>query len=387
MKSIKKKFEEQYGNTSIRSSEIMEELKKYRSMDISYSRVLSSMCTIPHPYAIEAHLMFLETNLGNPGISRGTKMLEDRVIAMLGKILHNENAVGYICSGGTEGNIQGIRAARNIHRKKDGNIVVPKSAHFSFDKVGDLLRLEVRKAGLDEEYRVDVSDVESLVDGNTIAIVGIAGTTELGQIDPIVELSEIAIEKEIELHVDAAFGGLVIPFMDNPYPFDFQNEGVSSITIDPHKMGMATIPAGGILFRDERYLRALEVKTPYLTSKAQYTLTGTRPGTGVASTYAALKKLGFEGIRRIVRKCMKNTRILLEEMVNLGFEPVIEPVMNVVAFKTDKAEKIRDELYKRGWVISTIREPKAIRFVIMPHVTEDVIKDFISELKDVLKVL
>ncbi len=365
----------------------MEELKKFREMDIPYSRVLSSMCTVPHPYAVKAHIMFLETNLGDPGIFKGTKMLEREVISMLGRILHNENAAGYICSGGTEANIQAIRAARNLHRKRNPNIVVPKSAHFSFDKIGDILCLEVRKAGLDKDYRVNLAEVESLIDDNTVAIVGIAGTTELGQIDPIVELSKIAVERGVELHVDAAFGGLVIPFMDDPYPFDFQNEGVSSITVDPHKMGMATIPAGGLLFKDERYLKALEVETPYLTSKAQYTLTGTRPGTGVASTYAVLKYLGFNGLREIVKQCLRNTKVLVEEMVNLGFEPVIEPVMNVVAFKTDKAEKIKSELYKRNWVISTIREPRAIRFVVMPHVTEEVIKDFISELREVLRIL
>jgi len=247
------------------------------------------------------------------------------------------------------------------------------------------LRVEIRRAGVDEEYKVDVGQVEDLMDENTAAIVGIAGTTELGQIDPIVELSKLAEEKQVELHVDAAFGGLVIPFMDDPYPFDFQNKGVSSITIDPHKMGMATIPAGGIIFRNETYLRALEVETPYLTSKTQFTLTGTRPGTGVASAYAVLKSLGFDGMKKVVERCLKNTRILVEEMRDLGFEPVIEPVMNVVSFRTDEAEKLKEELYRMKWVISTIREPKAIRFVVMPHVTEEVIKNFISDFRKVLR--
>ncbi len=348
------------------------------------------MCTTPHPLALKAHELFIETNLGDPGIFQGTKELEGLLLKILGEILHNPNVAGYISSGGTEANIQGIRAARNLMRNRienprEPNIVIPKSAHFSFEKIGDILGVEVRRASLDDYYRVDVAEVESLIDSNTVALVGIAGTTELGQIDPLVELSELAIERGIELHVDAAFGGLVIPFMDDPYPFDFQLEGVSSITIDPHKMGMATIPSGGILFRDERYLRALEVETPYLTTKTQYTLTGTRPGTGVASAFAVLYSLGFEGMKEIVRECMKNTRMLVEEMQSLGFEPVIEPIMNVVSFETKKAEKIKGELMKRRWVISTIRQPKAIRFVIMPHVSEEVIQNFITVFKKVLE--
>uniref|UniRef100_A0A7J2TIU4 Probable L-aspartate decarboxylase n=1 Tax=Archaeoglobus fulgidus TaxID=2234 RepID=A0A7J2TIU4_ARCFL len=364
--------------------DVLEELRKFREMDIPYSRVLSSMCTVPHEIAIKAHQMFINTNLGDPGIFPGTLELERRLIKMLGELLHCETPFGYICSGGTEANIQGIRSARNIKAKKEPNIVIPKTAHFSFEKICDILRVEVRRADVDEDYRVEVSEVERLMDENTVAIVGIAGTTELGQIDPIVELSKLAEERDVPMHVDAAFGGLVIPFLDDPYPFDFVNKGVTSITIDPHKMGMATIPAGGIIFREESFLKVLEVETPYLTTKMQFTLTGTRPGTGVASAYAVLKSLGFSGMREIVKRCLKNTRILMEEMMQLGFEPVIEPVMNVVAFKTEKAEEIKSELYKRGWVISTIRNPSAIRFVVMPHVTEEVIKNFISEFRKVI---
>lgn len=367
--------------------DVLRELEEFRKKDIPYSRVLSSMCTIPHPIAVEAHMMFIETNLGDPGIFRGTKELEVKLIRLLGKILHNPNASGYICSGGTEANIQAIRAFRNLKKVKNPNIVVPKSAHFSFDKVGDLLCVKVRKADLDSEYRVDLTSVESLIDDRTIGIVGIAGTTELGQIDPIEELSKIAIENDIYLHVDAAFGGLVIPFMDRKVRFDFELEGVSSITVDPHKMGMATIPAGGLLFRDGSYLKALEVRTPYLTSKSQFTLTGTRPGTGVASAYAVLKHLGYEGMREIIRHCLRITNILVEEMEPLGFEPVIKPIMNVVCFRTDEAEKIRRELMRRGWVISVTSNPRAIRIVVMPHVTEDVVLNFISELRKVLSYI
>ncbi|AEA46311.1 tyrosine decarboxylase MfnA [Archaeoglobus veneficus] len=368
---------------------VLSELEKFRAEDIPYSRVLSSMCTTPLPIALKAHELFIETNLGDPGIFAGTWKLEQKLIKMLGELLHNPNAKGYICSGGTEANIQAIRAARNVIRRERKidrpNIVVPESAHFSFEKIGDILGVEVRRAKLDEEFKVDVASVESLVDENTVGIAGIAGTTELGQIDPIDELSKLALQLGVPLHVDAAFGGFVIPFMNKPYPFDFELEGVTSITIDPHKMGMATIPAGGILFRDEKFLNALIVETPYLTSRYQYTLTGTRPGTGVASAYAVLKHLGYKGMKQIVDECMRMTALLVEEMTSLGFEPVIEPVMNVVCFKTEKAEKIKEELYRRRWVISTIKNPRAIRLVVMPHVTEEVVKGFISELKSVLR--
>ena len=89
-------------------------------------------------------------------------------------------------------------------------------------------------------------------------------------------------------------------------------------------------------------------------------------------------------MKEIVDECIKNTKILVEEMRVLGFEPVVEPVMNVVSFHTDNPEDHKEELYRRRWVISTIRNPKAIRMVIMPHVTEEVIKEFISDFKKII---
>ncbi len=362
---------------------VLEELSEIRDKDIPYSRVLSSMCTVPHPIAVEAHKMFLETNLGDPGIFLGTVELEEKLISILGDILHNPNASGYICSGGTEANIQAIRAAKNINKGK--HIIVPRSAHFSFEKVANMLGLEIRKAKLNERFEVDTSHVEKLLDQDTASIVGVAGTTEMGQIDPIEDLSDIAVEKGVPLHVDAAFGGLIIPFMDQAIPFDFQLKGVTSITIDPHKMGMATIPSGGIFFRDESYINALAIETPYLTSQRQITLTGTRPGTGVASAYAVLKHLGKEGMKDLVEKCLHTTRLLVKEMKQLGFEPIIDPPMNVACFGTENCEKIKEELYKKRWIVSTIREPRAIRLIVMPHVDEETIESFISDLKIILK--
>jgi len=72
-----------------------------------------------------------------------------------------------------------------------------------------------------------------LVDERTVALVGIAGTTEFGQVDPIEGLAKIALERKIHLHVDAAFGGFVLPFLEGDWRWDFRVPGVSSITIDP----------------------------------------------------------------------------------------------------------------------------------------------------------
>ena len=361
--------------------EVLAELEEFKSQDLSYKRILSSMCTDPHPIATIAHKLFLEANLGDPGLFPGAKAIEDRTISMLADLLGDSSASGYLTTGGTESNIQAIRAFRNASRKDGGNIVVPQSAHFSFDKIGDLLSLEVKKAALDEEFRADPYSVEDLIDDKTIGIVGIAGTTEYGQIDRIEDLAKIAVEKDLFLHVDAAFGGFVIPFLDSHAPFDLSVDGVSSIAIDPHKMGMSTIPSGGILFEDERLLDFLSTPTPYLTSKNQFSLTGTRSGATAASTYAVMKYLGFGGFKQIVDRCISMTAKIMEVAASFGIKPPVDPDMNVLTLDVENLSGVVAALERSGWKVSVTRDG-FMRLVIMPHLTEPIIDEFLSDLKD-----
>jgi len=371
--------------TGMAESEVLDILRRIKEKDVPFERILSSMCTMPHPLAIKAHTEFIETNLGDPTIFPGTKELEGGIIAMLGSLLHAPNAHGYITTGGTESNIQALRAARNLSGKTHPNVIVPESAHFSFDKAADVLGIGLRKASLDEQLRVDSASVEALIDENTIALVGIAGTTEFGQIDPIDTLAEIALSHDLFLHVDAAFGGLVIPFLGEEYPFDFKVQGVSSMTVDPHKMGASTIPSSAILFRDRACLDALTISTPYLASRAQHTLAGTRTGASIAATYAVFKHLGRSGYKRIVTRCMNFVSMIEKEAADMGIHPVIQPVTNVIALRVNSPEEVASNLRERNWYVSTTVSPKSLRLVIMPHITEEILNTFLADLKDVMR--
>ncbi|HML25519.1 MAG TPA: pyridoxal-dependent decarboxylase, partial [Methanomethylovorans sp.] len=157
------------------------------------------------------------------------------------------------------------------------------------------------------------------------------------------------------------------------------------IAIDPHKMGMSTIPSGALLFREEKMMDSLRVDTPYLTISSQCTLTGTRSGASVAGTYAVMRYLGKEGYRQIVDRCMKLTHLLLEEVKKIGVNPVIDPLMNIVALSVSEPKKIRKELATQfGWQVSITKHPSSIRLVVMPHMTEENIIAFVQDLKTVL---
>jgi len=361
--------------------EVLSLLTKARQKDTSYDRVLSAMCTKPHAIAIKAHMQFISSNMGDFGLFPGTKELEEEVIRMMGSMLGDGNACGYLTTGGTESNIQAIRTARNIKKRRHPNMIVPDSAHFSFDKIADLLGIEIRKASLDRKFKVDIDSMAHLIDKNTIALVGIAGSTEFGQIDPIDKLAGLALSNDLFLHVDAAFGGFVIPFLEKKYDFDFSVKGVTSITSDPHKMGMSTIPAGGLLFKDEACLFPLEIDTPYLTIRKQHSLAGTRSGAAVAATYAVMKHLGQDGYRNIVKNCMKMTDMLVMGTRKLGLDPLIEPVMNIVALDVPELDEVRKKLRAKGWITSITRNPRAMRIIVMPHLNEMSIELFISDLE------
>lgn len=368
-------------------------LKGAKSEDTDYYRVLSSMCTHPHRIASEAHRLFIEANLGDLGLFSGTHGLENEVIKMLGELLHAPQACGYLTTGGTESNIQAVRAMKNlgVARRpyiKNPNIVVPESAHFSFDKVANMLEVEVRRAALTPEFQVDITSMEKLIDEESVGLVGIAGNTEFGQVDPIEKISELALERGLFLHIDAAFGGFVLPFMEKTYPFDFAVKGVSSIAIDPHKMGLSTIPSGALLARTPDFLDCLRVNTPYLTTKTQSTLTGTRSGGAAVATYAVMKHLGREGYRKTVEYCMDLTRALINGAREIDIEPLLDPIMNVATLVVPEPDKVREILLdKFGWHVSITRKPRALRLVLMPHTTPEDIDEFLKDLKTVVEGL
>ncbi len=370
--------------------EVLKELEEKTGGDLTFDsgKILGSMCTHPHPLAVKVVQHYIDRNLGDPGLHVGSQGVEREAVDMLASLLGLEKGYGHIVSGGTEANILAVRAFRNLADVENPELILPESAHFSFIKAGEMLGVKLVWARLRDDYSVDVKDVESKITDNTIGIVGIAGTTGLGVVDDIPALSDLAMDYGLPLHVDAAFGGFVIPFAkalgyDIP-DFDFRLKGVKSITIDPHKMGMVPIPAGGIIFRERKYLEAISVLAPYLAGGKiwQATITGTRPGANALAVWAMLKHLGFEGYKEVVKRAMELSRWFAAELKEIpGVYLVREPVLNIVSFGTRELEKVEEELKKRGWGISAHRG--YIRIVMMPHVRREHLEEFLRDLREI----
>ncbi|PSQ16491.1 tyrosine decarboxylase MfnA [Halobacteriales archaeon QS_8_69_26] len=339
----------------------------------SFDRVLSSMCTPPHPVAREAAERFLATNPGDPASFPSVARLEERAVDTLGEVAGLDDPAGYVASGGTEANLQAVRIARE-HGRNDANVVIPESAHFSFRKAADLLGVELRVAPTDADGRANLDAVAELVDADTAGVVAVAGTTEYGRVDPVPALADLAADAGALLHVDAAWGGFELPFTDHAW--NFADAAVDTMTVDPHKLGRAAIPAGGLLAREESLLESLTVDTPYLESRTQVTLPGTRSGAGVASAAAVLDELWPDGYRDQRRRIRDTAGWLADELDRRGYD-VVDPELSIVAFDVDTRvfEALRDE----GWRVARTGDGE-LRIVCGPHVTRDVLGEFLDDL-------
>jgi len=384
----------------LKKREILNLLEKKLEKDFSYDSgsILGSMCTEPLDLAKETYIKYISKNLGDPGLFLGTAALEEELIFEIGALFGNRNIIGTFTTGGSEANLIAMRIARNLRSDiKNPEVVVPASAHISFDKAADLLNLKLRKVKLKDNFQVDLNHYESLINKNTCAVVGVAGTTSLGLIDPIEEIGKFVEGKDIFFHIDAAFGGFVLPFLKRlgyQIPlWDFSVKSVDSITADPHKMGLGIIPSGGYFVKDASILQKTGFEIPYLAGGPfkHFHIVGTRPGGPIIAFWVILKYLGINGFNEIIRKCMENTEYLGQRISEInGIQLAVDPIMNVVGITTENGDsicEIENALRNNNWMLGKFLDLNLIRVVIMPHVKREHLSNFVTDLEKIVKKL
>ncbi|MBD9644486.1 aspartate aminotransferase family protein [Pantoea sp. PNT02] len=197
---------------------------------------------------------------------------------------------GVFTSGGTQSNLMGLMLARDAFYQRQGHsvqqhgitgdlrkikVLCSENAHFSVQKNMALLGhgyQSVVQVKSDEFARMDVSDLKAKLaqaDANgeqILAIVATAGTTDAGAIDPLREIAGIAAERNIWVHVDAAWGGALL--LSEKYR-DYLDglERVDSVTLDFHKQYFQTISCGAFLLKDERHYELMRYQAAYLNSE------------------------------------------------------------------------------------------------------------------------
>jgi tyrosine decarboxylase/aspartate 1-decarboxylase len=358
---------------------ILQELKNVKQKDTMFDNILGSMCTIPHEIARKAYEMFIGTNLGDYKIFEGTKWLETKAIDWVAKLVHAPTDYGgMLTSGGTESNITALWISKKLSGK--GEIIISKHAHFSLIKAASLLGLKLNVINC--KYRMNAIDVKRKLTSNTSCVIAAVGNTPFGYIDEIEAIAELCDNENIFFHADAAFGGFIAPYISDK-TFDFRTK-ISSICLDAHKMGMACIPCGFLLLRKKQWLKEIETRSTCTHTKYQTTLLGTRPGSSAASAYAVMHYLGHTGYLKLSTQCLTNT-IYMTNLLDLHKIDYVKPELNLIAIKTKNVIKIAQELAKIGWFVGIDEENDVIRIVLMPHVSKDMINNFVVDLKKVIQ--
>ena len=373
------------------AAEVREQVRGALAQDVPWCRVLNSICTEPHPLGVEAAGLSAHTNLGDPRIFRGTKRIESKVVELLLEFLGNADGSGALVSGGTEANLLALVVARERARSEGRltnapEVVVGSTVHFSFHKIFAMLGLTPAVIPVDDGLRLPAGEIMRHVNANTLAVVATAGSSEFGVVDCVDDIGPRLEPHGIRLHVDAATGGFIIPFArrlgrDLPQ-FDFTVPGVTSITIDPHKYGLAPVPAGAILFNAGEDAGTFAVNSFFVATPVHNTLLGTRPGSAAVATYAVLQHLGQDGFTEITRRNYEVTDYCADGLRGAGYELFLEPELNILTVRVPFAADVSARLEAQGWVVSTSRRyPDVLRLVITRHVTEGTIDEFIPVLQ------
>jgi tyrosine decarboxylase/aspartate 1-decarboxylase len=386
--------------TAVPKKDILNELSERTKGDLTYEsgRIIGSMCTSPHEFALDLYAKYAEKNLGDPGLFPGTAKIERDLITELGLFFGGEEITGSMVSGGTEANFIAMSVAKKLGNKiKKPEVICSENAHASFFKAADFMGIKIQTVGLNEDYTPDLNEYESKINENTIGLVGIAGTTSLGIVEPIQKIAKMANDRQMYFHVDAAFGGFVIPFLEDLgrkfEPYDFRVSEVNSITADPHKMGMGVIPTGGYLVREQSIDEKIGFSIPYLAGGdiKHLNITGTRPGGSVIAFWGLMKFLGREGFREIVKDCWENTLYLEKRIQEIkGIESAHRPQMNILGIKTTDGIpssicKVDENLRKMGWGLGIFKKLNLARLVVMPHIKRNHLEDFCRDLEKVVK--
>jgi sphinganine-1-phosphate aldolase len=384
---------------------LKEELEAAKSGDYAWRRGRMAVYVFHRDEALErvqkgAYLAyFTENNLGQRAFP-SLKRLEEEVVGMGLSLLHAPpGAGGTFTSGGSESIFLSMLAAREQGRERGiaagGNIVLPDTAHLTFDRAAWYLGLEARRVPAGPDLRADVAAMERAVDAGTVAIVGSAPCYPFGVFDPIEALGQVALRRNggLWLHVDACVGGFLSPFaarLGHPIPgWDFRVPGVTAVSADIHKHGMAAKGASLLLLRDDalRRLHRFESRAWQRGPYVAYTSQGTRPGGAVAAAWAVMRYLGEDGYLDCARRIMGAKRAMTEGIAAIpGLQVLLPSDLSIFVYRAaDPAAldigKVAAAMDRRGWLPGRQQEPDGMHLHLNP-IHAGIVEEYLRDLRE-----
>lgn len=287
---------------------------------------------------------------------------------------------GIITSGATESNILAVYLAKLSGSRR---VLSFKTAHYSIEKAVRLLGLKHVKLPVINGYEPDLSSLESKVKEGDL-IVATLGNTFTGYLDPVNEISKVASEANAFLHVDAAFAGSLLSFLERR-PLAQLDKVVRTLALDVHKIPEAPIGVGVLLAYSKEYLENAWFKAPYIPSGRQVGLLGTRAGAPLLAAKVIVEKLMNENnMKKLYERLMDATKKVYEELVEKGpYDSPHEPQVPILCLCHDGLNAILKRLKDKGYRAYTCRPLfNGIRLAVMPHILDE-IDEIVNLLKEV----
>ncbi len=330
---------------------------------------------------------------------------EGEVIAMALDLMHADAArardhetVGMVTSGGSGSIMHAVLAYRDHARQERGitnpNVVKPETSHPAFDKACHLFGIEGRNVPVDPDTTVVRPEVMAdQIDENTVAIVGSACNYGYGTVDPIPELSDLAVERDVGLHVDGCLGGFILPFGQQLGPevtgaqiptFDFRLPGVTSISADTHKYGYGLKGTSTLLFRDKALRNSQYFfRTDWTGGKyCSPGMEGSRSGGLLAATWASMVSLGREGYLRYAEQIFATAGAMKDAVRSHPELRILGEPTFCFSFTNDPRGggefdiyHVNDFMKLRGWRFNGQQYPNAIHMAVTRPQTQPGVAD------------
>jgi putative pyridoxal-dependent aspartate 1-decarboxylase len=332
-------------------------------------------------------MVALHQNVVKIETSRAFTFVERQTLAMLHRLVYQNNetfyqkhtqlrtsTLGLQCSGGTLANIMALWIARNKFMKaqlgehfdqcgfieaiiaskhKNACIFVSQRGHYSLSKAVDILGIgkkQLISIPVNEHHRIDLVQLKRIyrerVQANLypLALVGIAGTTETGHIDPLDELADFCEERQLYYHVDAAWGGATL--MSEKHKHLLKGiERADSVVIDGHKQLYLPMGVGMLLLKDPEGAALIQHETQYIVRKGSHDLgrrhlEGSRPGMALLVS-SALQIFGRKGYELIIDQSLELVKIFKELLdQHPDFELITAPELNILTYRFNPSQTI-----------------------------------------------
>ena len=335
-----------------------------------------------------------------------TAELEVRCVNMLSRLWHapeGDQATGCSTTGSSEAAMLGGLALKRRwqqQRARDGkpsdkpNVVMGINVQICWEKLANYWDVEMRLVPMEgERFHLSAEEAVKLCDENTIGVVAILGSTFDGSYEPVAEICaalddlQARTGLDVPVHVDAASGGFVAPFIDPELEWDFRLPRVASINTSGHKYGLVYPGVGWIVWRDSAALpEDLIFWVNYLgDNMPTFALNFSRPGAQVVAQYYNFLRLGFEGYRKVQAYGRDVATTLSGRIAELGPFTLITRGDELPVFAFTLREEIdnfsvfdvSNALRERGWLVPAYTFPAnrtdlaALRVVVKQGFSHD----------------